>query len=412
MTRATARLRPVGAMGLAVLTAAVTVLAGCSSTVTGTAAPESGFKPGDAVPALLKPGNYPTKPHAPYDKAGEAGLIVEGQRMADFVVGPWEVDPALIHTEQGTTLVWKDTTALANNLFGTVRGDIAAAHNFIVGFSSRRSSNPPGQIKTVLNAVLRFPTPADATAAAAELGAPTPPPTGIGQTPEVPFPVPDHPETTAVTYSTGDGTASVDSFTPHGPYVFYVAGRAQGGDVTTAASLVTKLLDLQGPRIDGFTPTPPEKFGDLPLDPGGLAARTLPPAKTDRQTVYQGVWGPYASLHYSTNPVESAALNASAGVVRWVYLKSMVWEAKDADGAQKFLQGLLKEDPDDSSKPAGGVPGLPSAKCFSSVREDDPTQPSYACYYAVDRFVVNVASRQNVDVQQQAAAQYLILTAK
>lgn len=404
--------RSAGATGLAMLATMVMVAAGCTSTtVTGSAAPESGFTPGDAVPALLNPGNYPTKPHKPYGGAGEAGLIVEGQRMADYVVGPWEVDPALIGIDQGTTLVWKDTTALANNLFGDIRGGIAAAHNFVVGFSSQRSTKPPGQIKTLGNVVLRFPTPADATAAAAELGAPTPPPAGIGQSPEVPFPVPGHPESTAVTYTRGDGTASVMSFTAHGVYVFFVAAAAQGGDVATAATLASKMIDLQGPRIDGFTPTTPDKFADLPLDPGGLAARTLPPAKTDRQTVYQGVWGAYASLHYSTEPVKSAAANAEAGVSRWVYLKSMVWETKDPDGAKKFLGALLAKDPDDSAKPTGGVPGLPAAKCFSDNSED-PSQPSFACYFAVDRFVVNVASRQNVDVQQQAAAQYLMLTAK
>ena len=214
-----------------------------------------------------------------------------------------------------------------------------------------------------------------------------------------------------MTYTKGDGTANVQSFTAHGPYVFYIGAEAQGGDVATATSLVAKMIDLQGPRIDGFTPTPPDKFADLPLDPGGVAARTLPPAKTDRQTVYQGVWGPYASLHYSTEPLKSAAANADAGVVRWIYLKSMVWETKDADGARKFLGALLGKEPDDGATPTAGVPGLPAAKCFSD-NSDDPSQPSYSCYFAVDRFVVNVASRQNVDVQQQAAAQYLMLTAK
>ncbi|KAA0093659.1 hypothetical protein CIW49_26800 [Mycolicibacterium sp. P1-18] len=403
--------RTVAATAAALLTA-VTLTAGCSSTVTGTAATESGFTPGDAIPALLNPGNYPTKPHATYGKAGDAGIIVEGQRMADFVVGPWEVDPALEDGVTSQTKVWKDATALTTSLFGTVRGGIASAHGYIVGFSSQRSSAPPGQIKGLFNMVMRFGTPADATAAAVEMGAPVPPEFDIGDTPEAPFGIPGHPDTVATAYTKKDGTAAVQSYTPHGVYVFYASGQAQGGDVDTASALVAKAIDLQGPRIDGFAPTPVGQFGDLPLDPGGLAARTLPPSKSDGLTVYQGVWGPYASLHFSTKPVKSASLNAEAGVVRWVYLKSMVWETKDAVGAKKLLSGFLEKDPDDSAKPAGGVPGLPAAKCFSSVREDDPGQPTFACYYAVDRFVVNVASRQNVDVQQQAAAQYLILTAK
>jgi hypothetical protein len=404
----TGRARRIG-----VLCGVVALVAGCTSTITGASALEAGFKPGDPVPGLMDPGNYPTTPHAAYGAAGAGGVIVEGQRMADFVVGPWEVDPQLVDSVPHGSLVWKDAASLTNNLLGTARGSIAGAHGFVVGFSSSRTSTPPGQIKSLANVVLRFPTPADATAAAAEMGMPLPASdNGIGDTAEVPIPIPGHPDASATTHTAGtDGGAVVSSFTAHGPFVFYDLATAQGGDVGTAAALVAKAIDLQGPRIDGFAPTDPANLDDLPLDPTGLAARTLPLSKNAAATVYQGVWGPYGSLHFAVDPVKAAPVNVEAGVLRRSYLTSMVWETKDAAGAQRLLRSFLAEDADSTAKPTDGVAGLPSAKCSSSAT-DDPSQPSLVCYYAVDRYVVDVASRQDVDIQQQAAAQYLILTAK
>jgi hypothetical protein len=394
-----------------VLYVVVIALTGCTSTITGTSAVEAGFTPGEPVPALMDPGNYPTAPHAPYGAAGANGAIVEGQRMAEYVVGPWEVDPGIVHTVQHGTLVWKDAASLSNNLLGTARAAIAEALGFVVGFSSARTSALPGQIKTLDHVVLRFPSEADATAAAAEMSVPVRADTGTDNAPETTIPIPGHPGSVGLTHIGTDGSGGVTGYTAHGPYVFYDVASAQGGDVGTAAALVAKAVDLQGPRIDEFSPTDPAKLGDLPLDPTGLAARTLPLPKNKSATVYNGVWGPYASLHFAVDPVMAAPVNADAGVVARSYLMSMVWETKDAAGAQKLLQSFLSADPDSTAKPTNGVTGLPSAKCSTSAT-DDPSQPSVVCYYAVDRYVVDVASRQDVDVQQQAAAQYLILTAK
>jgi hypothetical protein len=61
----------------------------------------------------------------------------------------------------------------------------------------------------------------------------------------------------------------------HGPYVLVqVAQSAQGAE--QSAALAGRLLDLQAPLIDHFQPTDPAHFADLPLDPTGLLARTLP----------------------------------------------------------------------------------------------------------------------------------------
>jgi len=74
------------------------MVAGCSTVEHGNAVRASGGPPPGTVDVtLLDPGNYPTKPLAPMGAAGTpaTGALLDAQRMADFVVGPWEVDPAL-----------------------------------------------------------------------------------------------------------------------------------------------------------------------------------------------------------------------------------------------------------------------------------------------------------------------------
>ena len=67
---------------------------GATSTVTTSQPP---------VPVIVSPdqldaGAYPTKPRPPIGTAGNpaAGALVQAQQMADFVIGPWDVDESLI----------------------------------------------------------------------------------------------------------------------------------------------------------------------------------------------------------------------------------------------------------------------------------------------------------------------------
>jgi hypothetical protein len=394
--------------GLATVFGALTVVAvaGCATVVQGAAARDPDFHPGDAVPALLNPGNYPTTPSKKMGTGGADGAILEGQRMADFVVGPWEVDPTLLVIGYDATMVWKNPAALQITL-APPAPDIAGRHQFLVGFGSgRASAGAPGQGKALTNGVLRFPSPADATAAATEMGAPSAP--QPRQSAPTPFPVPGHPEAVAVSAKADDGTATVESYTPHGTYVFYDFGRSQDGNLDTAAGLVAKAIDLQGGRIDGFTPTDPAKFADLPIDPTGLLARTLPPPK-GQVTIRNGSWGPQGALHFAVDPVAAAKIFTGGDLVQKTFGTSMVFESKDAAGAKRFLDGSLA-DPSPTEKPVPGVPGLPSAKCSASG-DTNPATPQFTCTLLFDRYVAVVASAQLPDAHQQAAAQYLMLTA-
>lgn len=78
--------------------ACAALITGCSSTTTGTpttaaAGPDSG-----ASVALMDTGPYDTASSKPFGTVGDdvqGGNLLEAHRMANFVVGPWEVDAEL-----------------------------------------------------------------------------------------------------------------------------------------------------------------------------------------------------------------------------------------------------------------------------------------------------------------------------
>lgn len=391
---------------LVAMIATVVVGAGCTTAVHGVAARDPSFHRGDVLPALLDPGNYRTTPNKAMGTGGADGAILEGQRMAGFVVGPWEVDPTLLTIGYDATMVWKNAAALRVTLAAPAP-DIADRHHFLVGFGSGRSSTgAPGQQMALTNGVLRFASAADAAAAATELGTPVPP--RPGSSTQTPYPVPGHPEAVAVTATAEDGTATVESYTPHGAYVFYAYARSRDGNRDTAGRLAAKAIELQGPRIDAFTPTDPAKFAELPIDPMGLLARTLPVPR-DQITIRNGSWAPDAALHFAPDPVATAKMFAAAAIVQKTFGKSMVFESTNPTGAQRFF-GASMADPSPREQPAPGVPGLPSARCVDGG-DPNPVVPRFTCALTVDRYVVVVASAQLPDAHQQAAAQYLMLTA-
>ena len=127
---------------------------GCSLAVPGAPVkPPGGPSPGTVDTNLLGSGNFPTAPAPPLGAAGSApaGALIDARRMADNVVGPWEVDPSLVTPSPVRAIVLRDAGAV-----GLVEpaGVAAAAHahNFINGFASDRQGQAPLRL---MNAALR-----------------------------------------------------------------------------------------------------------------------------------------------------------------------------------------------------------------------------------------------------------------
>lgn len=351
-------------------------------------------------PALLDAGKYPTKPRPPLGLSGNVsvGATVDSQRMADFVVGPWEADDKLVNPYLSSFYVINTPDVLLQ--LGPESISAAAGQRGLLGgFASARQETDK---TAMVNAVLRFADPATAAAASAEMGAASAKQPIKGITPTA-VSIPGHPDAVASTYpftpqGSGQVWATVRSFTPHGPYVLMQFAQAIGG-LETATGLVAKVIEAQSPRIDQFTPT--ADLAAVPLDPTGLLARTLPSgsAGTSRNTVYDT----HGAEHFQSNPIGSERLFSDAGVSEVAMGSTNVYQAKDEVSAKIVTNAFSHEVSSGGTAPADTVTALPDSHCWTLPN-------AFYCVAPAGRYAIEVQGAQLAGVHQQLAAQYVMLT--
>jgi hypothetical protein len=392
--------------------AGVVLLSGCTTVHHGNAIKDPHDDPAAPNIAILDHGSYPARPSAPLGTVptSRAGNNVEAQRMATNVTLPNQVSPELTELWPNFTTVLADTDALRVIL----SDGIAAAggtNHYLTGFSTERS----GQIGTAParilgNAVFRFPTPQDATAAATAMAAAPDDDAVRATSPARPIPIPRHLDTLAFVYGI-DGGFDVTAYTPHGPYVLY---QFSGSKATpeAAADLVAAALDAQSPLIDAFTPTPVDQLGSLPRDPTGLLARTVPEKypTVNELTVYT----PHAALHFEPDLAAAQQMYDTLGVDAVAVNRTWVYQTKDADAATGGVDQILKATVVNPAgyRPMAGITGLPAARCYdhgTSTADDAATR--YLCVATAGRYLFKATAAQDLDARQIIAAQYLILTA-
>ncbi len=400
------------------------VLAGCTATTAGVArkAVESADSDGVIV-SLLDTGAYPVAGGHPYGSAGDrSGNVIESQRMAEYVIGPWQVDSSLrLLNVFSTAVMLPATVATTDEMFPDVLGKVALAHGFLAGFTTTRASTNSALQRGLQNVVLRFPDPQAAAVAAEEMAA-----VNIEDSvPRQPAVIQDHPAAIAWAYQRARGDVEVYSFAARGPFVL-----SQGAGVNhefdnafQAELLIARALDQQEQMIDRFVPTDPAKLVNLAMDPSGwLLAHVLWAA--DKKAPYSvGVYPPTAVLHFEQDPVDSEALFTAADV-EWVGQRlARVYQTKSAAGAQRVAAKLAEQARIQPNVNALSTPisGLPAGKCFVRSRDfAPPTDPDtlqqhdwhFTCIARADRFAYQTFSQDLKDAMQQAAAQWRILAGK
>ncbi|MBV9512578.1 MAG: hypothetical protein JO280_00825 [Mycobacteriaceae bacterium] len=395
---------------------AVLALGGCALTVPGAPVRVPGGPAPGADLSLLNPGNFPTQPVPPLGAAGSPaqGALIEARRMADYVTGPWDVDSTLVQPSFLRAGVLKDTAGVALIVPSAV-ASAAQAHQFINGFSSSRQA---GERRALTNAVLRFADPPSAAAAAADMTTAA----ATGQPgPTLRVPIPGHPEALAVTYgyrgeATQPQTVTELCYTAHGSYVLTQQARAETAD--GAAALIAATLDRQGPQIDQFVATDPAHFADLPADPAGLLAHTMPaptwpaPANSAPTNPKIGLYGPYGALHLQDDPPPVAAALTAAGVTTMSYNQSIIYVARDPAAAGELVDALAEValSGTTSAQPIDGVNGLPASRCVRSGGTSEETAARYTCYAVVGGFTVQTRAADDTTARQEVAAQYKMLT--
>lgn len=387
---------------LALISVVALLATACTSTVEGSAVKAGGA----SGPALdfdrLDPGRFPTEPRDPLGSAGDPmlGVVLEGQRLADHVIGPWEVDPAIKDWFGLGAMVLPRAEALA--MIGPMNVAAAAArHDFVTGFATTRTEKNK---QILLNAVLRFTDDRAAKAAADDMGEAVSQPQG----PDGPSPkleIPGHPDARASSHTGTDRNigkfGAARSFTAHGPYVLMQLAQATAG-VDAAARLVSKSIDLQASAIDKFRATDPSELADISIDPTGLLARTLPLDGRDPTFTKGGTYERRGALHFQSDPVRSSKLFSDTGVDLVAMAGTTVYEAEDGAGAE----GVVEEFADEVSataKPANPVPDMPNSRC---LRTDEG---SFYCLATADRYAIETSAPTLLAAQQMTAAQYIML---
>jgi hypothetical protein len=402
-------MRGLGSCGAVV---AVAVLAaGCgggstqSSPATSSAKTATSTTPPAPVivaPAQLKPGAYPTKAHEPYGTAGapEAGARVEAQQLAGYVVGPWQVDGTLTEPYLSTYFVIDEPGVLAQ--FGPESiASAAGRHNFIDGFASARESTSKS---VLINGVLRFASPVDASAAAGEMNAAALQLKIRGAEPKT-VAVPDHPEALASIYdidSRGTKLTTARSFTARGPYVLIQLAQSTTGP-DPAIALIAKAIGAQVAALEPFKPA--VDLASVPVDPTGLLALTLltDTPRNSQNAVYSGA----GALHFQSNPISSAKVFQDNGVTGFARGKTSVYQAKDPASAVSVANTFGKEVSVDGTETADPVPALTLSRCILLA---NPKQ--FYCVAPAGNYAIEARGAELKDVHEQVAAQYILLTAK
>jgi hypothetical protein len=412
---------------LTVVVASVVLLTGCTTKVGGAAVKAPVSDTADV--SLMDTGTYPTTLGHIFGTAGDdkfAQGVLEAHRLADFVVGPWQIDETISQRPMLELLVQIGsipTAAYLEKVLGPSFSNVAAKHGYITGFSTRRVSPGAPPSRGLTNAVLRFADPAAAAAAAVELAAANP--TVPGDSPHEPAVIDKHPEAIAVRYLQADGDRAVDSFVAHGPYVLYQTGlnSVGHGPQTKAELLVMGCLDRQEKLIDQFVPTDPAKLSSLPLDPSGRILAATLSREGAQLPVNPGVWQRPGWLHFEADPLAASAALQAAGVDYVTQRLATVYQATNVDAAQRLVDHIAGEldRGADVQRLNDRVPGFPDAQCFRRTGPvpppDSPTtfrmvQWHFKCVARADRYAYTVFSDTEKDAMQQASAQYRILAGK
>ena len=389
---------------VALLVFTAMLIGACTSNIDGAPVKSQGTAPpqGSIDIDKLDVGPYPTEPRPPLGVTGNPrmGVAVEAQRMANNVVGPWEVDSELTAAFGFGAMVLPNAETLT--LIGP--GELAAVaggHGMINGFASARTAENK---KMLLNAVLRFGDEATATAAAADLGRTALQQQGVDG-PAQTVPIPNHPDAQANHYTTMDRIAgkwtAVRSFTAHGPYVLMQLAQATEG-LDPALSLVEKAIEMQGPIIDSFRATDPAEFVDISLDPTGLLARTLPVPDKEASPTQNATYEPRGALHFQSDPVRSSKLFDDTGTDLVAMAKTNVYQTGNAEGAAGIVAEFFAE-VEPTAQPANPVKNMPDSRCLQL--EDK----AFYCLATADRYAIETSGPNLLDTQQQVAAQYVML---
>ncbi len=398
------------------MAAAVGLLGGCATVDTGVAIRDPNQDPMAVNAALLDSGPFARKAPTSLGKAGDDGSLVESIRMSEYVILPYQADPALTRGS-GAKLGKSGPVTSTDRLRDFVHsGDVASVVDMdlvVAGFGMYAESRDQASVNSA-NAVLRFKTPEDAQKAADDLLAAATADTKA--TNPRPAEIPGHPDTRAVVVDGDYNNTYLTALTTQGPLLLIqgIGGRDQGTiPVDSGIPLAGKLLDLQLAELGRYTPTPIDKLADQLWDPSTLLARTVPAHDRIgyRLKGRLGSYTAHGALAYEMDAGAMAQAFENAGVENVAVRRTRIIETRDAAAAVDLVETLSNQAAADKRTTSAGVNGFPSARCFEPIPDKMPWERPNYCVAPVDNYVIDIYSDEDLNITRQLlSAQYLLLT--
>lgn len=396
-------------LGASALTAAaVLTLSACgdggeSSSTTSTAASSVDI-------AALDTGTYTTEPAKPYGYA-QADAAVDAQRMAEYLVLPFQIDKTVtIEADPTTDILNEDDFTKSFSAAMAKANPDGVLYGFSVAAQTPATTENGRSMQI---AVMRYNTPAIAKAAAAALSA--------ADAKDLPDGVQKRRSEASsaagsflVTGLSSSGKASGSLFTPYKSYLIYTRAVTPESDVewltTTAVNANTeqvKLID-RFPGLPTREQNPDPEARKIKLDQNSILIYALPYTQEGGQSnSVRAVYGPQGIAHFASNQREVYSLLAKYGSSHNAIYKSSVYRASTADNGAKLLDDMASMFTESGGAQAESPKGLSAAKCIKAAGASKTT---YRCLVRVGRYVGSVYSDTLSDAHQQASAQYVILT--
>jgi len=233
-------------------------------------------------------------------KSDRTASALEGRRLAEWTVLPWEVDPSF--TGGGGSV---DTRPLAEpddlaiTFFDQPVPLVLERNRMSGAFITARLRSDDNRDQLTI-AVMEFPGGAAAERAASQAGM------AVRTKGATAAAVPGHPDAHGWT-GQEDGAAGrmkyLRVFRAHAAQVIYVEVATDATDPTDLAATAGVALDLQAARLGSFQPVPPTELRAQPMDPEGLWSHTVLSRGDGLIYPWEGVYTPRGYLHaHGTRP--------------------------------------------------------------------------------------------------------------
>jgi len=348
------------------------------------------------------PSGYPTTP-LKYNKTAstkESANLLEGRRIAGYLVVPTLIDAAYTKGGNLSTLAYKSARSMST-LFPAPMSSVAQRAGMLTGFSSARSDSAKNGFVV---AAFEFGSAVQAKAAVpAFVAAAANKENDTGKAVVPGFPA------AAGWYGDYDGASPpyFHSFLAQGAMVLYVyISGPRLNSPQQQSALATKTFAAQTASMSKYVPTAPDKFMQLPVDPAGLLAHTLPNSG-DEGSVNDGIYSAAGQLHYDTDPIGTKAIFTNAGVDMVADDRASVYRARDANGAALVQTDFIAftQSTDKTMQPYTLTADVKDAKCLQ-----EPLSSFYYCVGAQGRYAFEVSARNEADINAAMTAQAALLT--